>query len=56
MLYYAVVLFVIALVAALWKVRDLAGISADVGYVLVSCAVIFMVIAFLSGGAPLSPP
>ena len=56
MLHYALMFFVVALVAALLGVQGVAGLSAEVGYVLVSVAVIFMVIALLSGRAPLSPP
>ncbi len=55
MLPYALMVLVVAVVAALLGVQGVAGLSAEVGYVLVSVAVIFMVIAFLSG-APLSPP
>jgi uncharacterized membrane protein YtjA (UPF0391 family) len=57
MLQYALMFFVIALVAALLGVQGVAGLSAEVGYVLVSVAVVFLLVAFLSGGrAPLSPP
>jgi len=57
MLQYALIFFVIALVAALLGVQGIAGLSAEIGYVLVSVAVVFLLVAFLSGGrAPLSPP
>ncbi len=57
MLQYALMFFVIALVAALLGVQVVAGMSAEIGYVLVSVAVVFLLVAFLSGGrAPLSPP
>ncbi len=55
MLHYALMFFVIALVAALLGVQGVAGQSAEVGYVLVSVAVIFLLVAFLSGSAPLTP-
>ena len=56
MLHYALMFFVIALVAALLGVQGVAGLSAEIGYVLVSVAVIFLLVAFLSGGAPVTPP
>ena len=55
MLNYALIFFVVALVAALLGVQGVAGLSAEIGYVLVSVAVIFLVVAFLSGRAPLTP-
>jgi len=56
MLHYALMFFVVALVAALLGVQGVAGLSAEIGYVLVSVAVIFMVIAFIAGGTPHSLP
>lgn len=56
MLHYALMFFVIALVAALLGVRGVAGLSAEIGYVLVSVAVVFLVVALLTGRAPLTPP
>jgi uncharacterized membrane protein YtjA (UPF0391 family) len=56
MLHYALMFFVIALVAALLGVQGVAGLSAEIGYVLVSVAVIFLLVAFLSGTAPLPRP
>jgi uncharacterized membrane protein YtjA (UPF0391 family) len=56
MLHYALMFFVVALVAALLGVQGVAGLSAEVGYVLVSVAVIFLLVAFLTGRAPISPP
>lgn len=56
MLHYALMFFVVAIVAALLGVQGVAGFSAEIGYVLVSVAVVFMVIAFLSNRTPLSPP
>ncbi|MEO6029503.1 MAG: hypothetical protein ABIR79_21780 [Candidatus Binatia bacterium] len=37
-------------------VQGVADLSAEIGYVLVSVAVIFPLVAFLSGQAPLTPP
>ena len=56
MLQYALMFFVIALVAALLGVQGVAGLSAEIGYVLVSVAVVFLLVAFLSGNAPLPRP
>ena len=52
MLYYAIIFFVIALIAAVLGMRGVAGMSAEIGYLLVGVAVIFMVIALLTGRAP----
>lgn len=52
MLYYAIIFFVIALIAAVLGMRGVAGLSAEIGYLLVGVAVIFMVIALLTGRAP----
>ncbi len=56
MLHYALMFFVIALIAALLGVQGVAGLSAEIGYVLVSLAVIFILVAIVSGRAPLTPP
>lgn len=50
MLHYALIFFVIALVAALLGARGVAGLSAEIGYFLVVVAIIFIVVAFLTGG------
>ncbi len=55
MLHYAVLFFIVALVAALLGMRGVAGLSAEIGYVLVVVAVIFLVIAFLTGRGPVPP-
>lgn len=55
MLHYAVLFFIIALVAALLGMRGVAGLSAEIGYVLVVVAVIFLVVAFLTGRGPATP-
>ena len=56
MLHYAVLFFIVALVAAVLGMRGVAGLSAEIGYVLVSVAVVFLLVALLSGRAPLTPP
>jgi len=56
MLHYAIVFFVIALIAAALGIRGVAGMSAHIGYVFVTLAVIFLVVALVSGsGRPLLP-
>jgi uncharacterized membrane protein YtjA (UPF0391 family) len=54
MLHYAVLFFVVALVAAVLGMRGVAGLSAEIGYVLVVAAVIFLAAALLTGRG--SPP
>jgi uncharacterized membrane protein YtjA (UPF0391 family) len=55
MLHYAILFFVVALVAALLGMRGVAGLSAEIGYVLVVVAVIFLVVAFLTGQGTAPP-
>jgi uncharacterized membrane protein YtjA (UPF0391 family) len=55
MLHYAILFFIVAIVAALLGMRGVAGLSAEIGYVLVVVAVIFLVVAFLTGRGPVSP-
>jgi uncharacterized membrane protein YtjA (UPF0391 family) len=50
MLHYALVFFVVALIAALMGFRGVAGLSAQFGYVFVVVAVIFLVVGLLGGG------
>ena len=52
MLHYAVTFFVIALVAAVLGFQGVAGMSAQIGYLLVVVSVVFVIIAFLSGRGP----
>jgi uncharacterized membrane protein YtjA (UPF0391 family) len=56
MLYWAVIFFIIALVAAALGMRGVAGLSANVGYTLVGVALIFLVIALLTGGSTPAVP
>jgi uncharacterized membrane protein YtjA (UPF0391 family) len=52
MLSWAITFFVIALVAALLGFRGVAGMSANIGYLFAVIAVIFLVVALLSGRGP----
>ena len=54
MLSWAITFFVVALIAAVLGFRGIAGMSAEIGYVLVVVALIFVAIAFFTGRA--SPP
>ena len=66
MLHWALMFFVIAIVAAVLGARGVAGLSAEIGYFLVVIALVFLVIAFFTGGptpamqrastAAISPP
>ena len=49
MLHYAVVFFVIALIAALLGFRGVAGMSAEIGWFFAVLAVIFLVVAVVTG-------
>jgi len=52
MLHYAVIFFVIAIIAAVLGARGVAGMSAQIGYVLVVLAVVFLVVSLVTGCAP----
>ena len=52
MLHYAVVFFVIALIAAALGFRGVAGLSAEIGWVFAVIAIIFLVVALFSGRVP----
>jgi uncharacterized membrane protein YtjA (UPF0391 family) len=56
MLHWALIFFVIALVAAVLGFRGVAGLSAEIGYVFVVVAVIFLVIALFTGRGPITVP
>jgi uncharacterized membrane protein YtjA (UPF0391 family) len=56
MLHYAVVFFVIALIAAVLGLRGVAGLSAEIGWLFAVLAVVFLVIAVLSGRGPMVVP
>lgn len=49
MLHWAIIFFVIALVAAVLGMRGVAGLSANIGYTLVVVALIFLVVALVTG-------
>jgi uncharacterized membrane protein YtjA (UPF0391 family) len=49
MLSWAVTFFVISLIAAVLGLRGIAGLSAEIGYLFAVLAVIFLVIALLTG-------
>ena len=52
MLHWALVFFVIALIAAALGFRGVAGLSAEFGWVFVVLAVVFLAIGLLSGRTP----
>lgn len=56
MLHYALIFFVVALVAAVLGMRGVAGLSANIGYTLVFVALVFLVIALVTGRAPTPLP
>jgi uncharacterized membrane protein YtjA (UPF0391 family) len=56
MLHWALVFFVIALIAALLGFRGIAGLSAEFGWVFVVLAVIFLAIGLLTGRTPPASP
>ena len=56
MLHWALMFFVIALVAALLGFRGVAGLSAEFGWVFVVLAVIFLAIGLLTGRTPSASP
>jgi uncharacterized membrane protein YtjA (UPF0391 family) len=56
MLSYAITFFIIALIAAALGMSGVAGLSAEIGYILVVVALIFLVIAAVSGNRAPGPP
>jgi uncharacterized membrane protein YtjA (UPF0391 family) len=52
MLHWALVFFVIALIAALLGFRGVAGLSAEFGWIFVVVAVIFLAVGLLTGRTP----
>jgi uncharacterized membrane protein YtjA (UPF0391 family) len=52
MVSYAITFFVIALIAALLGFGGVAGLSYQIGYVCVALAVIFLIVALVSGRRP----
>ena len=55
MLHYAVVFFVIALIAAVLGFRGVAGMSAEIGWFFAVLSIVFLVIALLGGRGPVVP-
>jgi len=55
MLSWALTFFVIALIAAVLGFRGVAGLSAEIGYMLAVLALIFVVIALFVGHS-VAPP
>lgn len=55
MLHWALVFFVIALIAAVLGFRGVAGMSAQFGYLFVVIAVIFLIVSFLGGAVGTRP-
>jgi uncharacterized membrane protein YtjA (UPF0391 family) len=56
MLSWAITFFVIALIAAVLGFRGVAGLSANIGYLFAVIAVIFLVVALLTGRGPAVVP
>jgi len=52
MLHWALTFFVIALVAAVLGFGGVAGLSANIGYLFLVVAVIFLVVGLLTGRRP----
>ena len=55
MLQWALTLFMMALIAALLGFSGVAGMSAEIGWIFVVVAVIFLVVGVLSGRRPPAP-
>ena len=49
MLHYAIVFFVIALIASLLGFGGIAGMSAQIGWIFAVLAVVFLAVALVSG-------
>lgn len=52
MLHWALIFFVIALIATLLGFRGIAGLSAEFGWIFVVVAVIFLAVGLLTGRTP----
>ncbi|TMA48334.1 MAG: DUF1328 domain-containing protein [Deltaproteobacteria bacterium] len=52
MLHWALIFFIVALVAALLGFRGVAGLSAEFGWIFVVVAIIFLAVGVLSGHTP----
>src|SRR2546428_6370967 len=56
MLHYAVVFFIIAVIAAALGFRGIAGMSADIGWVFAMLAIVILVVGLLGGAIRGGPP
>ncbi len=56
MLDYAVIFFVVALIAAVLGFRGVAGLSAEIGWLFAVISVVFLIVALLSGRGPAAAP
>jgi len=56
MLHYAVVFFIIAVIAAALGLRGIAGMSADIGWVFAMLAIVILVVGLLGGAIRGGPP
>jgi len=56
MLHYAVVFFVIALIASVLGFRGIAGMSAQIGWVFAIIAIVFLAVAVLGGRGSITVP
>ena len=52
MLHWALIFFIVALVAALLGFRGVVGLSAECGWIFVVVAIIFLAVGVLSGYTP----
>jgi len=50
MMHYALIFFVVALVAAVLGFRGVAGMSAQFGYLFAVLAIVLLVVGLLGGG------
>jgi uncharacterized membrane protein YtjA (UPF0391 family) len=50
------IFFVVAIIAAVLGQRGVAGLSAQIGYLFVGVAVLFLLVALLSGRGPAVVP
>jgi uncharacterized membrane protein YtjA (UPF0391 family) len=55
MLHYALVFFVVALIASLLGFGGIAGLSAQVGWICAVLAVLFLAVALISGRGARGP-
>lgn len=56
MMHYALVFFVIALIAAVLGFRGVAGLSAEIGWLFAVLAVVILAVALITGRGPTAIP